>query len=218
MRDDQRRAAPLAQVAFQPFHRLDIQVVGRLVQDQQVGVGEQQARQHRPRALPAGKLRDGAVVIVGVEAQPAQRLADARLVGVAAAALELVLQRPVALQGGLRLFGVAHRCFQARQLRLQLPQARQRLQAFLPQAYACRSAWLPAAGSPLAGRGRAAACPCSAPPVPSRMRSKVVFPIPLGPTMAMRPPGGMLSVTPEKISVGTVGFAQVVGGDQRHGL
>ena len=63
MRDDQRGAFPLAQVAFQPLHRLDIQVIGGLVQDQQVGLGEQQPRQQGARALPARELRQRALVI-----------------------------------------------------------------------------------------------------------------------------------------------------------
>ncbi len=36
MRNDQGGSFPLAQIAFQPFHRGDIQMVGWLIQDQQV--------------------------------------------------------------------------------------------------------------------------------------------------------------------------------------
>ncbi len=52
MRDDQRSPWPLAEIAFQPFDRLDIQVVGRFVQHKQFGVGEQQTRQDGAGALP----------------------------------------------------------------------------------------------------------------------------------------------------------------------
>jgi hypothetical protein len=41
MRNDQRRAGPIAQVRFQPFNRFNIQVVGGFVQQEQVGVGQQ---------------------------------------------------------------------------------------------------------------------------------------------------------------------------------
>ena len=112
---------------------MDVQVVGRLVQDQQVGRREQQPRQYRPSALPARKLRDRAVEVVGVKAQPGQGLADARFVGVAAAALELVLQLAIALQRRLGLRRVAHLGFQAAQLGFHRHQLGQRIQALLPQ-------------------------------------------------------------------------------------
>ena len=63
VRDDHRRALPLAQIAFQPFDGGDVQVVGGLVQQQQVGIGEQQARQEGARALPAGEMLERQVIV-----------------------------------------------------------------------------------------------------------------------------------------------------------
>jgi hypothetical protein len=56
--DDQQRALPGAQHAFQPLHRLHVEVVGRLVQDEQVGLFQQQARQQSARLLPAAQLHE----------------------------------------------------------------------------------------------------------------------------------------------------------------
>ena len=41
------------------------------------------------------------------------------------------------------------------------------------------------------------------------MRSKVVLPIPFGPTMAIRAPRGMLSEIPENMSSGPKDFARL---------
>ena len=217
MGDDQRGAAPLAQVALQPLHRLDVQVVGRLVQDQQVGIREQQAGQHgtrcaaRPRAAAAGDCKSA-----GLKPQPGESLPDARLVGVTAAPLELLLQRSVAFQGRICLAGIAHGGFQAAELGFQLAQIRQNGQAFLPEGMrACQDA-LPAAGNPCFKLRALWMAPADGSSSPTRMRSRVVFPIPFGPTMAIRAPCGMLSEIPLKISIRPVGFGQVGGGDQRH--
>ena len=66
-RDD--RAAVVAQVLLEPRHRLGVEVVGRLVEQQQVGLAQQQPAQRDPAALAAGELRD-----VGVRRWAAQRV------------------------------------------------------------------------------------------------------------------------------------------------
>ena len=53
--DDQEAALVLLQVAAQPFDGIGIQVVGRLVEDQGVGIGEQDARQLDAAALATGE-------------------------------------------------------------------------------------------------------------------------------------------------------------------
>ena len=98
MRDDQHRAVPFAQIPFQPFDRLDIQVVGRLVQQEQLGIGQQQAGQKGARVLPAGDLVEAAVIIGEGQTQPGQGLAHARLVGVPAAVFEARLHAAVGLE------------------------------------------------------------------------------------------------------------------------
>ena len=42
MGDDQDRAGIVAQVTFEPGHRLGVEMVGRFVQQQQVGLVKQQ--------------------------------------------------------------------------------------------------------------------------------------------------------------------------------
>ena len=62
-------ALVVLEVALQPRHRLGVQVVGGLVEQQQVGLGEQQPAQRHAAALAARELRD-----VGVGGRQAQRV------------------------------------------------------------------------------------------------------------------------------------------------
>ncbi len=53
MGDDEDRAAARREVVREPVDALDVEVVGRLVQQQQLGVAEQRLRQGDPAALAA---------------------------------------------------------------------------------------------------------------------------------------------------------------------
>ena len=44
MRDDHERLAPALQVLLEPQHRVQVEVVGRLVEQQHVGLDEERAR------------------------------------------------------------------------------------------------------------------------------------------------------------------------------
>ena len=55
MADNQHRAAVGFEIGFQPFHRFKVKMVGRFVQDQDVGAFQQQPRQAQPGLLPARK-------------------------------------------------------------------------------------------------------------------------------------------------------------------
>ena len=70
--DHQRRAGELRQPRLKPHRRLEVEMVGRLVQQQQVGGGEQHGRQRHAHAPAAGERRDGAGLRVGVEAEAGQ--------------------------------------------------------------------------------------------------------------------------------------------------
>ena len=74
MGHDQDRAGIVAQMAFQPRHRLGVEMVGRLVQQQQFRLVEQQLAQRDAAALAARQL--GHVGIVGRAAQRVHRLVD----------------------------------------------------------------------------------------------------------------------------------------------
>ena len=65
--DDQNGARVIAQMAFQPVHALGIEMVGRLVEQQQVGLVEQQPAERDAASLAAGQL--GHVGVVGRAAQ-----------------------------------------------------------------------------------------------------------------------------------------------------
>src|SRR5205085_7506557 len=107
-RDNQDGPLPVVQPIFQPLHRVNIEVVGGLVEHQQVGALQQQASQERAGLLAAGKLEDRPVEFVRLEVEPVEHLLHTRLVDVAAVELKLVLKRAIALQGGLKFSRVGH--------------------------------------------------------------------------------------------------------------
>ena len=74
-RDD--RARVLLQEALQPVDRLGVEVVGRLVEQQQVGVAEEQAGERHAALLAAGERGD--VGVVGRAAQGVHRDVDVAL-------------------------------------------------------------------------------------------------------------------------------------------
>ena len=87
-RDD--GAGVLGQVLLQPLHALRVEVVGRLVEQQQVGLLQQQLAQRDPAALTAGELGD-----VGVRRRAAQRVHRQLQLGVdvpGVGVVELLLQ------------------------------------------------------------------------------------------------------------------------------
>ena len=88
--DDQDRAGIVAQMAFEPVDRLGVEMVGRLVEQQQVGLVEQQLAQRDAAALAARQLGD--VGVVGRAAQRVHRLVDLGIEIPQALGLDLVLQ------------------------------------------------------------------------------------------------------------------------------
>ena len=74
-RDD--RARVLLEEALEPVDRLGIEVVGRLVEQQQVGVAEEQPGERHATLLAAGQRRD--VGVVGRAAQGVHRDVDVAL-------------------------------------------------------------------------------------------------------------------------------------------
>ena len=68
--DGDDRARVLLQGALQPRHRLGVEVVGRLVEQQQVGLGQQQPAQRHAAPLAAGELGDVGVGRRAAAARP----------------------------------------------------------------------------------------------------------------------------------------------------
>ena len=58
MRDDEQRAAPCSEVAGEPVDAFDVEVVRRLVEQQQLRRVEQQARERNAAALAPRQARD----------------------------------------------------------------------------------------------------------------------------------------------------------------
>ena len=76
------------QMRFQPLERLDVEVVGGLVEQQQVGIAGQRAGQRGARELAAAEGLQAAVQVRVAEAEPVQRGVDALAPGVAAGVLQ----------------------------------------------------------------------------------------------------------------------------------
>ena len=99
MRRDEQRARPSPEVLLEPFDRPDVQVVGRLVEQQQVRVRDHEARERGAGLLPAGDRRGRARPLVAREAEPGQGLVHALVERVAAEDVEAVLEVGVVAAG-----------------------------------------------------------------------------------------------------------------------
>jgi hypothetical protein len=69
------RAREVAQVLLEPQDRLEVEVVGRLVEQQRVGPHQQDAGQRDPHLPPAGQLADVVVHDLLGEAETGEDLA-----------------------------------------------------------------------------------------------------------------------------------------------
>ena len=98
MGDGHDGALVLLEVALQPRDRLGVEVVGRLVEQQQVGGGEQQPAQRHAAALAAGELAD--VGVAGREAQRVHRRVELGVEVPGVGGVDLLLQA-AELVGGL---------------------------------------------------------------------------------------------------------------------
>ena len=110
---------------LEPEDRLDVQVVGRLVHQQHVGLAEHHAR-HRDAHLPAARERaDVAVDPLVLEAEPVQDLARLALERVAAEVLVLLLHLAEPREDRVHRAGllrIGHRVLERLQLVMQIAQ------------------------------------------------------------------------------------------------
>src|SRR3546814_5009007 len=91
---DQQESAGIAlQKAFQPERGFEVEVVGRLVEQQQVGGLEQEGGEGHPHAPAAGELGAGALLGSLVEAEPGQDTRGAGRGGVGADGGQTLVQR-----------------------------------------------------------------------------------------------------------------------------
>ena len=89
--DDEQGALPGLQRGFEPLDGFHVEVVGGLVEDEQVGLLQQEAGEKGASLLSAAEMREGQGQVILPEAKALQHLADASVVFIAADEFELVL-------------------------------------------------------------------------------------------------------------------------------
>ena len=75
MRDDEQRAGPAVEDVLERGQRLDVEVVGRLVEQQHVGLVHQQPGQLQPTPLATGQVRHPGLLAAAGEPEPLRQLA-----------------------------------------------------------------------------------------------------------------------------------------------
>ncbi len=136
MRHDHQAARPFEQRLLQPFHGVQVEVIGRLIEQEQVGLFQEKASEQGAGALAAAERRQRLGVLLRAEAQAGQHLLRAQLVGVTAANIERELQLAVAGEQPIVLFPVlcCGQCaLQRGQLRLLGAQFVENLEDIVPQ-------------------------------------------------------------------------------------
>ena len=101
--DQEHGRGALGQERFEPLGGLDIEVVGGLIQEHHVRLGQQQLGQHDPILLAAAERLDGLVERFAAETQPVQDALDLVVQVVGVAALHFVLEVVVAIGKALVL-------------------------------------------------------------------------------------------------------------------
>ncbi len=126
VRGHEQRAGKRLQEALEPDDRLDVEVIGRLVHQQDVGSPEQHTR-HRHAHLPAaGQRAHVALDPLVVEAEPVQHFARLRLEAVAAKVVVFLLHFAEAREDAIHLAGlrrVGHGMLQRLELMVQVAEA-----------------------------------------------------------------------------------------------
>ena len=130
--DEDDGRVEVEQRLLEPLERLDVEVVGGLVEQQQVGLRGQRPGQRGARELPAGERSQGAVEVVVDEAEAVDDRARPLAPAVAADGLEARLHAGVAVHGLLVAGG--HRELQALELGLELQRLAGAREHVFPQA------------------------------------------------------------------------------------
>ena len=116
MGDHHEAAVAACQEALQPLARRQIQVVGGLVEEQQVGAAQQHPAQRDAHLPAAGQLADRPVAVRFLEPQAAHDDADLAVALVVAAALQPFEELPVRGEHLLAIVSVGHAPLQRRGL------------------------------------------------------------------------------------------------------
>ena len=121
VRHENHRVRVVVQVLLEPVPRVEIEVVGRLVEEEQVGLRQQQLREGDAHLPAARECRRRLVVVGRAEPEPLQHRVDLQVDRVAVVQPEAILQVAVAVQHHLVLAFGHGRVGQALLDRLHLP-------------------------------------------------------------------------------------------------
>ena len=100
MADGEDRALEVQQIVLEPLGRVQVEVVGRLVEQQDVGLFEDQPREVDARLLPAGERVEGLLELGGGDVETVGHAREIDLGLVAAETAVVVLQAVVLVQQG----------------------------------------------------------------------------------------------------------------------
>ena len=198
MRGDEERAATPPEVLLEPLERAEVEVVRRLVEEQQVRVGDDEAGQRRPRLLAARQRRRRPDPVASAEAEPGQRLVDPLVERVAAEDLEPVLE--------VRVGRLSTRCSRSsaassrgHRLEVRRPVADGRPEVRRGHERGVEVGLL---GEQPDATGRASGTPrrASGSSTPAAIRSSVVLPAPFGPTSPIRSPSAIAASIRSRIT------------------
>ncbi len=128
------RGVERLELLLEPLEVLDVEVVRRLVQEQQVGITGEGARQGGAGQLAAGKGLERPVEVRLRETESSQRLGSALAPGVAARMLEPRLGVRVAPQRPGPVVSGGHRLFERAELLLGLDEVARAAEGVLAQA------------------------------------------------------------------------------------
>ena len=184
------------QLALQPLEAFDVEVVGRLVEEQEVRIAAERARERGARQLAAGEGLELAVELLVREAETAHDRGRALAPVVAAGMLEPRLRLAVPANRRVVVISVGHRPLEPPQLVLQRDQVTGAGERRTRAASG-------AARAAAAGRAGRHACPSGMRArrpeelvSPTSARSSVVLPAPFGPASATRSRRSTLNDTP----------------------
>ena len=136
VRDEDHGGVDRRQLALEPLEALDVEVVRRLVEQQQVGVARERAAERGARQLAARERLELPVEVVVAEAEPAQHRGGAVAPVPAAGVLEARLRLAVAAHRRVVVGAARHRLLELAQLLLDPHQVGCARERVLPQRQA----------------------------------------------------------------------------------
>ena len=140
MRDQHDRGVEAHQMRLEPLERGDVEVVGRLVEEEQVGVAGERAPERSPRQLAAGERVERPVEVgVVAEAEAVEGLQRPVAPAVPAGVLEPGLRLGVAAERGVVVGALRHRLLERGQLLLDRDQLARAGQHVVAERYRSRS-------------------------------------------------------------------------------